>query len=325
MQGDRAVLVTGGAGFIGSHLCETLLHHGRHVICLDNFQTGQRENIAHLIGRRGFRLIDHDVIAPLPPSLEPGEIYNLACAASPPQYQRDPVHTLKTNVMGALNLLELARASGARILQASTSEVYGDPLLHPQAEDYWGNVNPVGPRSCYDEGKRAAETLFFDYLRQHQVTVKVARIFNTYGPRMHFEDGRIVSTFIHQALTGEPLTVNGDGRQTRSFCFVDDMVRALQALMESPEDVTGPINLGNPDEQSVLAIARLVLRLTASRSPLEFRPLPIDDPKRRRPDIDRARTLLGWRPQVSLEAGLIRTIENFRIRLATTSELAAAS
>jgi UDP-glucuronate decarboxylase len=323
MQQSGTALVTGGAGFIGSHLCEALLQRGRRVICLDNLQTGQRPNIDHLLGRPGFCFIHQDVIQPLPGDLDPDEIYNLACAASPPQYQRDPIHTLKTNVQGALNLLELAARRGARILQASTSEVYGDPELHPQAEDYWGNVNPIGPRACYDEGKRAAETLFFDYLRLHGVAVKVARIFNTYGPRMHFEDGRIVSNFIHQALTGKPLTVNGDGRQTRSFCFVDDMVRALMALMDSPEDVTGPVNLGNPDEQTVIAIAELVLELTGSSSPIEFRPLPTDDPKRRRPDIERARSLLDWRPEVPLELGIRRTIENFRSRL-VTADLEAA-
>ncbi|MDF1586127.1 UDP-glucuronic acid decarboxylase family protein [Marinimicrococcus flavescens] len=312
---SRTILVTGGAGFIGSHLCEALLALGHRVICLDDFETGSPANLAAVAGHPRFSLIEHDVARPLPSGLRPEIICNLACPASPVHYQRDPVHTLKTSVMGALHLLELARATGARILQASTSEVYGDPELHPQAEGYWGNVNPIGPRACYDEGKRAAETLFFDFHRQHGVAIKVARIFNTYGPRMHPEDGRIVSNFVVQALRGEPLTVHGDGRQTRSFCHVDDMVRALIALMESEPGITGPINLGNPEELEVIEVARRVLALTGSASPIVFRPLPVDDPRRRRPSIERARTLLGWQPRVGLEDGLARTVAHFAERL----------
>jgi nucleoside-diphosphate-sugar epimerase/spore maturation protein CgeB len=311
----KAVLVTGGAGFIGSHLCEALLRRGQRVTCLDNFQTGSRDNIAHLRDQPGFALVEHDVTEPLPPLAAPDAIYNLACAASPPQYQRDPVHTLKTCTFGALHLLELARATGARILQASTSEVYGDPGVHPQPETYWGNVNPIGPRACYDEGKRAAEALFFDFHRCHGVRITVARIFNTYGPRMNQSDGRIVSNLIVQALLGRPLTVFGNGRQTRSFCYVDDMVRALVDLMDGDDDVTGPINLGNPVELRVLALARKVLELTGSSSSIRFLPLPADDPRRRQPVIDRARSLLGWVPMVSLEDGLAKTIEDFTRRL----------
>jgi UDP-glucuronate decarboxylase len=314
-NGAKAVLVTGGAGFIGSHLCEALLRAGQRVICLDNFQTGSRDNVAHLREEPRFTLLEHDVTEPLPPLPAPDAVYNLACAASPPQYQRDPVHTLKTCTLGALHLLELARATGARILQASTSEVYGDPEVHPQPETYWGNVNPIGPRACYDEGKRAAEALFFDFHRCHGVRIKVARIFNTYGPRMNRRDGRIVSNLIVQALLGRPLTVFGDGRQTRSFCYVDDMVRALVALMDGDDDVTGPINLGNPVELPVLALAQKVLELTGSTSPIRFLPLPTDDPRRRQPVIERARSLLGWAPVVSLEDGLAKTIEDFARKL----------
>ena len=318
------VLVAGGAGFIGSHLVEALLRRGRRVVCLDNLQTGGEANLAHLLPRGAggtgtgddLTLVRHDVTLPLPPLPRAAEIYNLACAASPPQYQRDPVHTMKTNVLGAIHLLELAEACGATILQASTSEVYGDPDVHPQPEDYRGNVNPVGPRACYDEGKRAAETLFFDFARTRGVRVKVARLFNTYGPRMAEDDGRVVSNLIGQALRGEPLTVYGDGRQTRSLCYVDDMVRALLALMGSGDGVAGPLNLGNPEELTVLELARRVLSLTGSASPVTFLPLPADDPRRRRPAIGRAVEQLGWRPRVGIEEGLRRTIEDFRRRLA---------
>jgi UDP-glucuronate decarboxylase len=299
------VLVAGGAGFIGSHLVEALLRRGRRVVCLDNLQTGGEANLSHLLPRGAggtgvgdLTLVRHDVTLPLPPLPRVAEIYNLACAASPPQYQRDPVHTMKTNVLGAIHLLELAEACGATILQASTSEVYGDPDVHPQPEDYRGNVNPVGPRACYDEGKRAAETLFFDFARTRGVRVKVARLFNTYGPRMAEDDGRVVSNLIAQALRGEPLTVYGDGRQTRSLCYVDDMVRALLALMGSGDGVAGPLNLGNPEELTVLELARRVLSLTGSASPVAFLPLPVDDPRRRRPAIGRAVEQLGWRPRV---------------------------
>jgi UDP-glucuronate decarboxylase len=307
----KTILVTGGAGFIGSHLCETLVAQGHEVICLDSFCTGSLANLEGLLGHPRFALIEHDIVEPLPTGLVADEIYNLACPASPIQYQRDPIHTLKTSVLGALNLLELARTLNARILQASTSEVYGDPDVHPQPEGYHGNVNPVGPRACYDEGKRAAETLFFDFHRCHGVAIKVARIFNTYGPRMQADDGRIVSNFITQALRGEPLTVYGDGRQTRSFCYVADMVQALLGLMASPEATTGPINLGNPRELPVVELARRVLELTGSRSPLGFRPLPVDDPRRRRPVITRAEALLSWSPRVELDEGLAHTIAYF--------------
>jgi UDP-glucuronate decarboxylase len=312
----RRILVTGGAGFIGSHLCEALLARGHRVLCLDNFQTGSARNIDHLREDGRFRVLAHDIVEPVPKHVEVDEIYNLACAASPPQYQRDPVHTLKTSVLGSLHLLEHAAATGATILQASTSEVYGDPEVHPQPESYAGNVNPVGPRACYDEGKRAAETLFFDFHRTRGVRIKVARIFNTYGPRMHEDDGRIISNFVAQALRNEPLTVYGDGRQTRSFCYVDDLVEALTALMASAGEVTGPVNLGNPEELPVLDVARRVIELTGSASSIRFQPLPQDDPRRRRPVIDRARALLRWQPRVPLEVGLKRTIADFRARLA---------
>jgi UDP-glucuronate decarboxylase len=315
-----AVLVAGGAGFIGSHLCEALLARGRRVVCLDNLQTGSAANVAHLLGAHGpagrFRLVEHDVTRPLPADLGPfGEVYNLACPASPQRYQRDPVHTMLTSVLGAHHLLERARDWGAAILQASTSEVYGDPDVHPQPESYRGSVNPVGPRACYDEGKRAAEALFFDYARTRGVRVRVARIFNTYGPRMAEDDGRIVSNLVSQALRGRPLTVYGDGRQTRSLCHVDDMVRGLLALMERGGGAGGPVNLGNPEEVSVLELARRVLAATGSASPVRFLPLPEDDPRRRRPDIARAEALLGWRPRVPLEEGLRRTVEDFKHRL----------
>jgi UDP-glucuronate decarboxylase len=315
MLRTKRVLVTGGAGFLGSHLCERLVERGDDVLCVDNFYTGARSNVAHLIGATNFELLRHDVTFPL--FVEVDEIYNLACPASPIHYQRDPVQTTKTSVHGAINMLGLAKRTKSKILQASTSEVYGDPHVHPQTEDYWGNVNPIGPRSCYDEGKRAAETLFFDYHRQHRLRIKVARIFNTYGPRMHPDDGRVVSTFIMQALRGEPITLFGDGSHTRSFCYRDDLVDGLIRLMESPDDVTGPINLGNPGEFTMLELAKLVIELTGSRSPIEHRPLPQDDPKQRRPSIDRAREVLGWAPTIDLETGLRRTIAYFSELLAS--------
>jgi UDP-glucuronate decarboxylase len=308
LYGHR-VLVTGGAGFIGSHLCEKLLAQGCEVLCVDNFYTGAREHIAHLIPEPKFELLRHDVTFPL--YVECDAIYNLACPASPVHYQFDPVQTTKTSVHGAINMLGLAKRLKVKILQASTSEVYGDPQVHPQREDYWGHVNPVGPRSCYDEGKRCAETLFMDYHRQHRLPIKIARIFNTYGPRMHPADGRVVSNFIVQALQGEPITIFGDGQQTRAFCFVDDTVDALMRLMASPPDFIGPVNVGNPQELSMLGIARLVLELTGSRSKLEFRPLPADDPCRRCPDITLAQRMLEWEPTVALRDGLARTIAYF--------------
>lgn len=309
----RRVLVSGGAGFLGSHLSERLLDSGHHVICADNFLTGTRRNVAHLFDRPGFELIDHDITEPL--FVEVDDIYNLACPASPIHYQRDPVQTTKTSVLGALNVLELARRCGARVFQASTSEIYGDPTLHPQPEHYWGNVNPIGPRACYDEGKRCAETLFFDYLRQHKVRIKVARIFNTYGPRLHPNDGRVVSSFIVQALLNQDITIFGEGRQTRSFCYVDDLIEGFVRLMNSPEEVTGPINLGNPGEFTMLELAKIVAELTGSRSKIVHRPLPQDDPRQRRPDISEAERLLGWRPTVALREGLERTIPYFEALL----------
>jgi UDP-glucuronate decarboxylase len=303
------VLVTGGAGFIGSHLCERLLEQGCEVLCADNFFTGARSNVAHLLGHPRFELMRHDVTFPL--FVEVDEIYNLACPASPVHYQFDPVQTTKTSVHGAINMLGLAKRTKAKILQASTSEVYGDPAIHPQTEDYWGNVNPIGPRSCYDEGKRCAETLFFDYHRQHGVRIKVARIFNTYGPRMHPNDGRVVSNFIVQALKGEPITLYGDGGQTRSFCYVDDLVDGLIRLMATEDAITGPINLGNPGEFSIKDLATQVIELTHSKSSLTFKPLPQDDPKQRRPDISLAKAQLDWSPTVALKDGLARTIAYF--------------
>src|SRR6188472_2910586 len=288
----KRILVTGGAGFLGSHLCERLLAAGNDVLCVDNYFTGNKDNIAACLGNPHFELMRHDVTFPL--YVEVDEIYNLACPASPIHYQHDPVQTTKTSVHGAINLRGLAKRLKCRIFQASTSEVYGDPSVHPQTEDYWGNVNPIGPRSCYDEGKRCAETLFFDYHRQHTLDIKVARIFNTYGPRMHPADGRVVSNFIVQALTGEPLTVYGDGQQSRSFCYVDDLIEGFIRLMESPADVTGPVNLGNPGEFTIRAVAEKVLAITGSRSKLEFRALPADDPKQRQPDITLAKSRLGW-------------------------------
>ena len=305
----RRVMVTGGAGFIGSHLTERLLGQGHEVLVVDNFYSGTRGNLAHLRDHPNLEIMRHDVTFPL--YVEVDEIYHLACPASPIFYQRDPVQTTKTSVHGSINMLGLAKRTRAKILLASTSEVYGDPEVHPQTEDYWGNVNPIGIRSCYDEGKRCAETLFFDYRRQHDLGVKVARIFNTYGPRMQPDDGRVVSNFIVQALAGQPLTMYGDGSQTRSFCFVDDLVDGLMALMGTGHEVTGPINLGNPVEFTMIELAELVLELTGSSSTIEHRPLPQDDPTRRRPDISKARDLLGWDPKTQLRAGLERTIPSF--------------
>ena len=305
----KRVLVTGGAGFLGSHLCERLLAQGHDVLCVDNYFTGRKDNIAHLLGHPSFEALRHDVTFPL--YVEVDEIYNLACPASPIHYQFDPVQTTKTSVIGAINVLGLAKRVKARVFQASTSEVYGDPTVHPQTEDYRGNVNPLGPRACYDEGKRAAETLFFDYHRQHGVRIKVARIFNTYGPRMHPNDGRVVSNFIIQALRGEPITLYGDGSQTRAFCFVNDLVEGFLRLMATGDAVTGPVNLGNPHEIPVRELAERVVRLTGSKSPVVFRPLPQDDPTQRCPDITLARTLLEWEPAVALEDGLQRTIAYF--------------
>jgi UDP-glucuronate decarboxylase len=304
------VLVTGGAGFIGSHLCERLLAEGNDVLCVDNFFTGTRDNVAHLLPNPHFELMRHDVTFPL--YVEVDQIYNLACPAAPIHYQFDPVQTTKTSVHGAINMLGLAKRVKAKILQASTSEVYGDPKVHPQAEDYWGHVNPVGMRSCYDEGKRCAETLFFDYYRQHKLRIKVARIFNTYGPRMHPNDGRVVSNFIVQALKGEPITIYGKGNQTRSFCYVADLVEALVRLMATRDAFTGPVNLGNPGEFSILELAQKIVELTGSRSELVFKPLPEDDPLQRQPDISLAGRELGWQPSVALDEGLRRTIEYFR-------------
>lgn len=306
----KRVLVTGGAGFIGSHLCERLLSDGCDVLCVDNFYTGTKANIVHLIDNPYFELLRHDVTFPL--FVEVDEIYNLACPASPVHYQYDPVQTTKTSVHGAINMLGLAKRLKAKILLASTSEVYGDPTVHPQTEDYWGNVNPIGPRACYDEGKRCAETLFFDYHRQHGLKIKVARIFNTYGPRMHPDDGRVVSNFVVQALQGEPLTIYGEGAQTRAFCYVDDMVDGLIQLMNTADDVTGPINIGNPSEITIVELATTIISLSGSASTLVNEPLPTDDPVRRCPDISRAQSILGWNPTVPLEAGLERAISYFR-------------
>jgi UDP-glucuronate decarboxylase len=306
----QRILVTGGAGFLGSFLCERLLGHGHEVLCADNFYTGTRHNLAGALASPRFELLRHDVTFPL--YVEVDEIYNLACPASPIHYQLDPVQTTKTSVHGAINMLGLAKRTRAKILQASTSEVYGDPEVHPQTESYWGRVNPIGPRSCYDEGKRCAETLFFDYRRQHHMPIKVARIFNTYGPRMQAHDGRVISNFIVQALNGEPITIYGDGSQTRSFCYVDDMIDGLIRLMETDDDVTGPVNLGNPVEFTMNALAELVIELTGSRSKVDYRPLPADDPRQRQPDITLARVTMGWEPKVQLRAGLERTIAYFR-------------
>jgi UDP-glucuronate decarboxylase len=309
MDVGRRILVTGGAGFLGSHLCERLLAEGHDVLCVDNFFTSSRRNVEHLIGHRHFELMRHDVTFPL--YVEVDEIYNLACPASPVHYQFDPVQTTKTSVLGAINMLGLAKRLKARILQASTSEVYGDPIVHPQTEAYWGNVNPVGFRSCYDEGKRCAETLLFDYRRQHRLGIKVVRIFNTYGPRMHPNDGRVVSNFIVQALRGEDITIYGDGQQTRSFCYADDLIDAMVRMMATPDNVTGPINIGNPGEFTIRQLAEMVIELTGSRSKIVNRPLPSDDPKQRRPDISLAQEMLGWQPRKPLREGLIKTIAYF--------------
>lgn len=314
MHLERRVLVTGGAGFLGSHLCEALVARGAMVVCVDNFFTGTRANLDSLLGHKNFELIRHDVTFPL--YVEIDEIYNLACPASPIHYQRDPVQTTKTSVHGAINMLGLAKRVRAKILQASTSEVYGDPSVHPQTEDYWGHVNPIGPRSCYDEGKRCAETLFFDYWRQHNLPIKVARIFNTYGPRMHPNDGRVVSNFIVQCLLGRDITIYGDGSQTRSFCYVDDLIDGLVRLMNTPADVTGPINIGNPGEFSMLELAGLIIDMTGSKSKMVHRPLPEDDPRQRRPDIRRAEEDLDWKPKTPLREGLARTIAYFERLLA---------
>lgn len=303
------ILVTGGAGFLGSHLCERLLAQGHYVICLDNYFTGQKRNIVHLLGHTSFEVIRHDLVNPI--FLEVDQIYNLACPASPVHYQYNPVKTTKTAVMGAIHMLGLAKRVKARILQASTSEVYGDPSVHPQKESYWGNVNTTGIRACYDEGKRCAETLFFDYYRQNKVNIRVVRIFNTYGPRMHPNDGRVISNFIMQALRNEPITIFGDGLQTRSFCYVEDMVEGIMRMMNGPDDFVGPVNLGNPGEYSMLELAENVVRLTRSKSRLEFQPSPMDDPRRRQPDIGLAKEKLGWEPVVSLHEGLEKTISYF--------------
>ena len=311
MKTGNQVLVTGGAGFLGSHLCDRLIEQGHEVLCVDNFFTGGKHNLEHLLDHPRFELMRHDVTFPL--YVEVDDIYNLACPASPVHYQHDPVQTTKTSVHGAINMLGLAKRLRAKILQASTSEVYGDPEIHPQPESYWGRVNPIGPRSCYDEGKRCAETLFFDYLRQHNLRIKVVRIFNTYGPRMHPNDGRVVSNFIVQALKGEEITIYGDGSQTRSFCYVDDMIEALIRTMNTADDFTGPLNIGNPGEFTMLELAEKVLAMTGSRSKLSFKPLPLDDPKQRQPDIRLAtQTLDGWVPKVTLEDGLRETIAYFK-------------
>lgn len=306
----KKILVTGGAGFIGSHLCERLLEEGNEVICADNCFTGSKKNIYHLLGNERFEFLRHDVTMPL--FVEVDEIYNLACPASPVHYQKDPVQTTKTSVHGAINMLGLAKRVGAKILQSSTSEVYGDPKIHPQVESYWGNVNPIGIRSCYDEGKRCAETLFFDYHRQHNLQIKVMRIFNTYGPRMHPNDGRVVSNFIMQALRGEDITIYGDGSQTRSFCFVDDLVDGMIRLMGTDDTVTGPVNVGNPGEFTILELAEKVIEMIGSKSKISFMPLPKDDPRQRKPDISMAQSVLKWNPVIQLESGLEKTIEYFR-------------
>ena len=314
----KRVLVTGGAGFLGSHLCERLRAQGHDVLCVDNYFTGRKDNIAHLLGDAHFEAMRHDVTHPL--FVEVDEIYNLACPASPIHYQFDPVQTTKTSVIGAINMLGLAKRLKAKILQSSTSEVYGDPVLHPQPESYRGNVNPIGPRACYDEGKRCAETLFFDYHRQHNLRIRVVRIFNTYGPRMHPNDGRVVSNFIVQALKHEPITLYGDGTQTRAFCYVDDMIEGFLRMMDAPDDITGPMNLGNPVETSVAELARLIIELTGSLSKIVHRPLPVDDPIQRCPDISQAKTLLDWQPQTALRPGLERTIAYFAKFLAEHGE-----
>ncbi len=310
---QKRVMVTGGAGFLGSHLCERLLDGGHDVLCVDNFFTGNRRNIAHLTDHKNFEFLRHDVTLPL--YVEVDEIYNLACPASPIHYQFDPVQTTKTSVHGAINMLGLAKRVRAKIFQASTSEVYGDPQVHPQREDYWGHVNPIGIRSCYDEGKRCAETLFFDYWRQHKLRIKVLRIFNTYGPRMHPDDGRVVSNFIVQALRGDDITIYGEGSQTRSFCYVDDLIEGFLRMMDTPDDITGPFNLGNPSEFTIRQLAEQVIDLTGSKSKIVHRPLPADDPRQRRPDISAAQQYLDWTPTIGLRTGLIKTIEFFDLLL----------
>jgi len=309
IHSQKRILVTGGAGFLGSHLCDRLVTEGHDVVCLDNFFTGRKSNIAHLLGKPNFELIRHDLVQPV--FLEVDEIYNLACPASPIHYQYNPVKTVKTSIMGAINMLGLAKRVKAKILQASTSEIYGNPTVHPQKEDYWGNVNTLGPRSCYDEGKRCAETLFFDYHRQNKVNIRVVRIFNTYGPRMHPNDGRVVSNFIVQALTNQDVTIYGDGHQTRSFCYSDDMIEGLIGMMNAPDNLSGPVNLGNPEEFTILELAKKTLSITGSKSKIVFKPLPQDDPLRRQPDINFARDNLGWAPRVPLVEGLTKTIEYF--------------
>jgi UDP-glucuronate decarboxylase len=317
----KRVMVTGGAGFLGSHLCDRLIERGHEVLCVDNLFTGSKENIAQLHGNPRFEFMRHDITFPL--FVEVDEIYNLACPASPIHYQHDPVQTTTTSVHGSINMLGLAKRLGAKILQASTSEVYGDPAVHPQKEDYWGHVNPIGPRSCYDEGKRCAETLFFDYHRQHGLPIKVMRIFNTYGPRMHPADGRVVSNFIVQALKGQPITIDGDGSETRSFCYVDDLIAGMIALMETGPEVTGPVNIGNPGEFTIRELATKVIEMTGSGSHLVEEPLPADDPRQRKPDISLARQLLGWEPRVALDEGLGRTIDYFR-RMQTANDTVSA-
>ncbi len=306
----KRILVTGGAGFLGSHLCERLLAEGAEVLCVDSFYSGTRDNIRHLLANPHFDILRHDVTEPL--TVEVDEIYNLACPASPIHYQRDPIHTMKTSVMGAINMLGLAKRTGAKIMQASTSEVYGDPEVHPQTEGYWGRVNPIGLRSCYDEGKRCAESLFFDYHRMHGVRIKVPRIFNTYGPRMHPNDGRVISNFVVQALNGEALTIYGEGSQTRSFCYVTDLIEGFIRLMDTPDDVIGPVNLGNPEEFTIRDLAEITCELTGAATAIRFLPLPSDDPVQRRPDIKKARDILGWHPKIALRDGLAKTIDYFR-------------
>ena len=314
---SKRVLVTGGAGFLGSHLCERLLSEGHEVLCVDNFYSSTRDNVTHLLGNPRFELMRHDVTFPL--YVEVDEIFNLACPASPVHYQFDPVQTTKTSVIGAINMLGLAKRLKVAVLQASTSEVYGDPNVHPQTEEYWGNVNPIGLRSCYDEAKRCAETLFFDYRRQHNMPIKVVRIFNTYGPRMHPHDGRVVSNFIVQALKGEDITIYGDGSQSRSFCYVDDLVEAIFRMMETPPEVTGPINIGNPNEFTILELAKLVIEMTATKSKIKFEPLPSDDPRQRQPYISKAKAILGWEPKTQLREGLVKTVDYFDKMLSKTS------
>ncbi len=320
---QQSIVVTGGAGFLGSYLCERLVESGNDVLCVDNFFTGNKDNIAHLLGAKNFELLRHDVTFPL--YVEASKIFNFACPASPIHYQFDPVQTTKTSVHGAINMLGLAKRTRAKILQASTSEIYGDPIEHPQREDHWGNVNPIGPRSCYDEGKRCAETLFFDYRRQFGMPVKVVRIFNTYGPRMRPDDGRVVSNFIVQALRGDPITIYGDGMQTRSFCYVDDLIDGILAMMDTHENVTGPVNLGNPHEFTMLELAKVVIDETGSKSKLDFRPLPQDDPKQRKPDISLAKRTLNWEPQTPLRDGIRKTVAYFEKVLAANPEASAYS